>query len=167
MFTMRIANGITNRVTVQPLPEDLDAFPADAHFDMCCIDRTIYLERTIGKGNCQALEHQPYCCDDYPIAIRRTIKKTMLPAFTVNEAQFILVDNTLSWHIPPDHELPWSSTRPRNNTASVAAYQLGLRIRSAKAAGVNLQVVTSRAPSWARGVLQPSVWRSIVMGLPV
>jgi len=163
MFTFRIANGISNRLTVQPSAEILDVFPANCSVTMLCIDRTIYLERS-SQGNCECLEGQPYCNPDYPRAIRRTIQHTDLPAFTVDEADFVLVDDMFSWPIPPDHELPWSKLPPRNNIEAVVRDQLSRRVASAIRADVDLRTVQSRVPNWARGILHASEWMRIMTG---
>jgi len=159
MFTFRVANSITNRLTLQPSPEDFTAFEVGAKFDLCCIDRTIYLEPS-KSGNVVVLEFQPYCCEEFPRSVRRKLN-TILPAFTVAEASFDMDGDSLTWEVPQDHELPWSKNAPRNDLEAVVRKQLTLRVDSAIKAEADLKAVAQRVPNWARGVLPGKEWISI------
>lgn len=164
-FRLRIANEICNRLTVQPSPEDFNHFPLDARFDLVCIDRAIFLERSL-NGNSTCLENQPYCTQEFPRAIRRTLK-TPFPAFTVNEAEFELVGEALKWCVPPDHELPWSKWPPVNYIEDVIRTQLTVRVESAILADASLELVARSVPQWARGVIPSADWAQIFKGSPV
>lgn len=162
MFTFRVANGISNRLTVQPSLEILDVFPANCPVTLVCVDRTIYIERSV-NGNCACLENQPYCNEHYPRAIRRKMK-TPFPAFTVDEAEFKLEGDMFSWAVPLDHELPWSKLPPRNNIEAVIRDQLARRVASAIRANADLRDVQKKVPNWARGILDSSEWMRIMRG---
>lgn len=164
MFKMRVAHSIDGRLTVQPSAEDLNAFPEGKKFDLKIEGRTAYL-RGAPSGNCTVLENQPYCCGDYPRAVRAQTDSTHIPAFTVGEAEFKLIDaSTLAWEIPADHDLDWTSRPPRSSVREVVRVQLALRAKSARASGVDLKTVAARVPSWARGRLPGDEWMSILTG---
>ena len=90
-----------------------------------------------------------------------------VPRFALHDVELEVLDDGVSmlWDMPPAHELPWVAfvnDMPRSKMAVVAERELRLRVESAGYEDPGLlSDIAVGVPNWARGVVDPSLWKSI------
>lgn len=158
MFTLRIANRNNGIMTIQAASEDAAYFQIGRRFDMALIDGMVVLEQNDNGSTC-CLAPTAYSNSGFDRQVCARIGEDLV-AFKVDAAEFVLDGDLLLWKVPPAHELPWTQTTLR--CAEAVRRNLALRVASAVKAGVDVCAVTKAVPKWARGILSPKEWLSVV-----